>query len=236
MAVLIIACNVFRPELELLASEGMHVPEAVYLEAELHNVPDKLRASVQEIIDDFEAKHPEPSDILFGYGLCGRGMCNVTASHATLVFPRVHDCISLLIGQAHDKDHALKREGAIYWTSPGQLESFQISLHLEYEARLAKYAERCGEAKAKRMLRAEQAMFKNYHHVGHILWPEMAGRYDETARRVADAVGIPYQVYPGSSAFMRDLILGNHDAKRFLRLQPGQSIDMDVDGSIIAVP
>lgn len=56
MAVLLISCEVFRPELELLFRQGVTLPETHYLEAQLHNVPDRLRRSVQDEVDDFEEK------------------------------------------------------------------------------------------------------------------------------------------------------------------------------------
>lgn len=236
MAVLLLSCEVFRPELELLSGTGCALPEVRYLEAQLHNIPDKLRRSVQDIVDAFEEEHAEPSTILMGYGLCGRGLCGIHARRATLVFPRIHDCISLLLGQEHNKENAVSREGAIYWSSPGMLESFQISLHLHYEERFALYEEKCGTAKAIRMMKAEKALFRKYHCLGHIIWPEMGDRYVETARKVAEDSEIPYVEYPGRSGFMRELLAGGFNTRRFLRLHPGQSIDMDVDGGLIPVP
>lgn len=236
MAKLLLSCEIFRPELELLAREGVELPKTVFLEAQLHNIPDKLRSSVQGVVDEFEAEHPEPCTILLSYGLCGRGMCGVHARQATLVVPRIHDCISMLLGQEHNRENALTREGAIYWSSPGYLESFQINLHLHYDQRLAMFEAKFGKAKALRMMKAEQAIYRNYHCLGYIAWPEWKGRYEDTAREVASTVGIPFTEYRGNSSFLRELVAGGHDRRRFLHIQPGYTMDMDMDGSIIAVP
>ena len=236
MAVVLLACQIFKREHELLSKEIAHLPETRFLETGLHNQPDVLRAAVQKEVDAFEARHSEePLTILMGYGLCGRALCGVHARRATLVFPRVHDCISLLLGLEHSKENAFSREGAVYWISPGFLEYFQIDLHLHYDKRFALYEEKFGTAKATRMMKAEKALYKNYAHAGHIVWPEMGDLYVDTAQKVATEVGIPYVEYPGRSAFLRELLEGGHDEKRFLRLEPGQTIDMDPDGGLITV-
>lgn len=116
------------------------------------------------------------------------------------------------------------------------LESFQISLHLHPEERFALYEKKYGTAKAVRMMKAEKDLFRKYQCLGHILWQEMGDRYVETARKVAKDVDIPYVEYSGRSDFMRELLAGGSDKRRFLQLQPGQSIDMDVNGELIAVP
>ena len=64
----------------------------------------------------------------------------------------------------------------------------------------------------------------------------MKGRYEETAREVAETVGIPYTEYAGNSSFLREMIAGGHNRKRFLHIEPGYTMDMDMDGTIIAVP
>ena len=235
MPVMLLACDVFRPELEMLAREGCELPEIHYLEARLHDIPDKLRKMVQDVVDTFENEHPdEKCTILMGYGLCGRGLCGVTAKRATLVYPRVHDCISVVFGMAHSKDHSVSREGPIYWATPGMLECFMIEDH-DFDKLYAKYEEKFGPKKAARMVKVEKAVLQNYDSLTHIVWPEMKGMYEEAARKVADSIEIPYIEIPGTSGFFRALLEGGHD-ERFLRLEPGQSIDMDLDGSIIAVP
>ncbi|WP_446424803.1 DUF1638 domain-containing protein [Mailhella sp.] len=235
MAVMLLACEVFRPELEMLAREGRELPQIIYLEARLHDIPDKLRKMVQDTIDAFEAEHEgEDNVILMGYGLCGRGLCGVTSRRATLVYPRVHDCISVIFGMAHSKDHSVSREGPVFWATPGMLESFMIE-DLDFEKLYAKYEAKVGPKKAARMVKVEKAIMQNYDSVTNIVWPEMKGMYEAAARKCAAAIEIPYLEIPGSSGFFRALVDGGND-ERFLHIGPGQTIDMDLDGSVIAVP
>lgn len=237
MAVLLLACEIIKLEHDLLSKEISQLPETIFLEAGLHSQPEKLRSAVQKEIDTFEERYPdEPVTVLMGYGLCGRALCGVHARRAVLVFPRVHDCISLLLGLEYSKENAYSREGAVYWSSPGWLKYFQIDLHLHYDKRFALFEKSFGLAKATRMMKAEKALFRNYEHLGYILWPEIGNQDVETAQKVAEDAGIPYVEYPGRSALLRELIEGGHDQKRFLRVEPGQTLEMDLDGGLIAVP
>lgn len=43
----LIACEVFRPELERLTRAMRNAPEVTYLEQGLHDTPDELRRRVQ---------------------------------------------------------------------------------------------------------------------------------------------------------------------------------------------
>ena len=69
-----------------------------FLEQRLHDYPEKLRSAFQGLVDAFEQENDGPLAVLCGYGLCGRGLSGVHASRATLVFPKLHDCIPLLLG------------------------------------------------------------------------------------------------------------------------------------------
>ena len=68
----LIACEVFRPELERLMRGMADAPEVAWLEQGLHETPDDLRRKVQEAVDAFEARGAQT--ILLAYGLCGRGL------------------------------------------------------------------------------------------------------------------------------------------------------------------
>ena len=119
MKTLLIACEVLRPELEVLASDMRNPPPMNFLEQRLHDYPEKLRSAFQGLVDAFEQENDGPLAVLCGYGLCGRGLCGVHASRATLVFPKLHDCIPLLLGLDQKGANASSREGATYWISPG---------------------------------------------------------------------------------------------------------------------
>lgn len=235
MNMLLIACEVLRPELEMLKAGMQDPPPITFMEQKLHDYPDVLRGKFQEIVDTFEKESEGPLTVLCGYGLCGRALCGVRASRATLVFPRLHDCIPLLLGLEQKQANASSREGATYWISPGWLQSFLIPFHLESHKRFAMYEKKFGAAKAARFIQAENGLLANYTQACHIRWPEMGEDYVPDAKRVADCIPLPYSEVPGSSGYLADLLRGGKDLKKFLHLMPGQTIDMDVEGTICSV-
>ncbi len=237
MKTLILACEVLRPELELLARNMDNPPEMRFLEQRLHDYPDNLRAGVQQEIDAFEAAHEGPLTIVMGYGLCGRGLCGVRAQRAILVFPRLHDCIPLLMGVNQKEANAdiSSRDGATYWITPGWLDYFLIDFHLT-DKRFRMYEAKFGAKRAARMVEAENALLAGYKSTCHIRWPEIGDKYVEVARKLADAVELPYTEINGTSGYMNELLHGGKNLDRFMHLTPGQTIDMATDGTIIAVP
>ena len=98
-----------------------------FLEQRLHDYPEKLRSAFQGLVDAFEQENDGPLAVLCGYGLCGRGLSGVHASRATLVFPKLHDCIPLLLG-LDQKGPTLLPGGCHILDQPGVVEIFFGSL------------------------------------------------------------------------------------------------------------
>ncbi len=237
MNTLLLACEVLRPELEMLTIDMQDPPAMIFLEQKLHDYPDSLRSKFQEVVDAFEKENDGDLTVLCGYGLCGRALCGVHASRATLVFPRLHDCIPLLMGVEQKQAGATisSHGGATYWISPGWLQSFLIPFHLEEHKRFALYEQKFGPARAARMVEAENGMLKNYSQACHIRWPEMGETYVSDAKKVAECIPLPYAEVEGASGYLAELLHGGKDPKKFLHLTPGQTIDMDVEGTICSV-
>jgi len=228
----ILACEVLRPELELLARNMDNPPAMTFLEQRLHDYPEKLRAGVQEQVTALE--NAGETRIVMGYGLCGRGLCGVHAQRATLIYPRLHDCIPLLIGADQQTAILSSREGATYWITPGWLDYFLVDFHINWHKRLAVYVEKFGEKRGMKMLKAEDALLSDYKCTCHIRWAEMGDGWVEKARKVAENTNLPYTEMEGKSGYMNELLHGGLDQSRFLHLEPGQTINMDTDGGIIA--
>lgn len=236
MKTFILACEVLRPELEMLAADMADPPHMQFLEQRLHDYPDMLRGKFQETVEEFENQCPGPLTVLCGYGLCGRGLCGVRAKRATLVFPRLHDCIPLLRGLEPTEARKPLHACGTYWITPGWLQSFLIPFHLEEHKRFAQYEAKVGPAKAARMVAAENALLNDYTQTCHIRWPEMGDAFVPVAQDLAAKVELPYSEIPGASWYLKELLEGGKNRDHFLHLAPGQSIDMEVDGTICIVP
>ena len=225
----LIACEVFRPELERLTQGLAQAPEIVFLEQGLHDTPDTLRSRVQEAVE--RAEHEGATTILLGYGLCGRGLSGVSGRTATLVLPLVHDCIPLLLGVDQDEARKLSRGGSTYWMSPGWLRYSQVPFIRERKARLADYEARFDADAAAYLMELEGEWLKNYTTARLILWEGWENEEElvRMARAVAEDTDLPYGERAGTGGFLQALLEGRTD-ERFIRLRPGETVDIDGDG------
>ncbi|MEW6440221.1 MAG: DUF1638 domain-containing protein [bacterium] len=87
----VIACEVFRDELEHLGVKGCR-----FLEQGLHRYPAELHVRLAAAVREAEN---ECGRIILVYGLCGGGLEDISSASAELVFPRVHDCVHLFLGR-----------------------------------------------------------------------------------------------------------------------------------------
>lgn len=235
MTTVLLACEVLRPELEMLAATMAAPPEMRFLEQRLHDYPEVLRTGVQAAIDSIEQETRGELTILCGYALCGRGLCGVTTQRATLVLPRLHDCIPLLLGASQAETKASSREGATFWITPGWLKYLLIPFYGESHRRFELYAKKAGPVKAAKMIKAENALLSAYKKFCHIRWPEMGETWVEEAQKIAGIANLPYSEIAGRSDYMAELLAGGKDPEKFLHLAPGESADLDENGVVIAV-
>jgi uncharacterized protein YgbK (DUF1537 family) len=59
----------------------------------LHRNLSGFRLALQTQLDAL----PKSSRVVVGYGLCGNGVLGLHSGRHTLITPRVHDCIALLV-------------------------------------------------------------------------------------------------------------------------------------------
>lgn len=235
----VLACEVLRPELELLAAAMEQPPEVRFLQQGLHDTPDQLRTQVQDAVDSLE-RELAPSCIVLGYGLCGRGLTGVHSKTRPLIVPRVHDCIPLLLGQTQDLYGMHSQGGSTFWMSPGWLGCSQLAFIRNREARRAEYATRFDEDAAEYLMELEGEWLASYTRAAFIRWGEVLNQNvlatcTQNARKVAADAGLPYAEEPGNPSYLRTLLEGGNDTERFFHLAPGQSIDIGPDGSLTII-
>ena len=149
----LLCCEVFRPELEWLAPAFPDAPVIRYHEQGLHDHPDELRRRLCAAIGELEEEGA--TRIILGYGLCGRGMTGVTARRATLVLPRVHDCIPVLLGCPQSELGHISRDGSTYWMSAGWLRYSQLEFIRTRRERYDDYLQRFGSENAEFLMAQE---------------------------------------------------------------------------------
>lgn len=229
----LIACEVMRPEIERLLAD-MECPFHIsWMKQGLHNSPDILRREVQRQIHEYE--QAGATDILLGYGLCGRGLSGVTGEKATLVLPKVHDCVPLLLGVDQVEANRLSEGGCTLWMSPGW-NRYELGPRLESEERrYEEYGELYGQEGAEYIKDMELSFFKNYVKACLIRWEDYWNDMQSLVRQsraIAASKGLPYRECSGVSDFLCALLSGGRTAS-FFHLEPGASVDIDANGNLI---
>lgn len=206
----VIACATVIEEMTPLLPEGIQVEP---LEFGLHLRPEKLRARLQQAVDESGAA---ADTILVGYGLCSNAVVGLRSERCTLVVPKVHDCIALFLGSREAYLREARREPGTYYLTKGWIEAggTPFSEHAELAARY-------GEARARRMTRMA---LRNYTRLVFIeTGSRVLDRYRGWARRAGEEFGLRYEEVRGEPSLLRKMIYGPWDDE-IIVVQPGRPV------------
>ena len=226
----------FQPELEHLNRNNPKAFEFIFLRQGLHDTPDLLRTELQKVIDKVELEQA-PDEILLGYGFCGRGLYGVTSKKATLILPKVHDCIPLLLGDGPDIKTRPPEYAKTYWLSPGWIESSLKYYIAERDGRYQGYIESYGQDSADYLMDLEKSWLDNYNSTCFTYWDEL---YSEDllkkAHFISEDMNLPCEERKGSPWYMQEFLDGGVDQEKFLHLKPGMTLDLNADGALVVIP
>ena len=199
-------CKTMMEEIESMKPDDLMVE---YMEYALHRTPDKLREELQRRIDE----EKEADTLVFVYGLCSRGLDGLKSGDKTLVIPRVHDCISLLLGSRDKYSEEFEKNPGTYFLSKGWIDQ-EADPYQEYE----RYREQYGEENAQYIINES---YKNYKRVAFIE-TDLPGlkKYEEYSREVADFLGVGYEKMVGEKSFFEKIVDCDWD-KSFVVVPPG---------------
>jgi hypothetical protein len=205
----IIACKTVMDEIEALKPPGIW---SEYVDYAMHRHPDKLRQELQRRIDN----ETEAAVLVFGYGLCSNGLAGLHARDKTLVIPRVHDCISLLLGSRQEYDRQFEEQPGTYYLSKGWIDQ-KGDPYKEYLTYVEKYGEET----------AQWVMEEQYRHYQRLVFIETGlsdlSAYKEYAALVADFLKAKFAVVKGEKNFFAQLVNGNWQ-ENFLIITPGNMV------------
>ncbi len=243
----ILACEMIEDEVRL-ALEGIAPqarPPLVWIESGLHDRPERLKAALSDLIGRLDqgveqgrpvtlpsvrpgrgpaaARREEVTvgpveEVILALGFCGNALTGLGARHLTLVFPRVDDCISMLLNCGHRREE-IPRDPRSYYLTRGWF-SHESSLLEAFED----WEKRLGPEKA-RALRA--AMFGGYKKVNLI--DTRAYDLEEClpqGRQLADQLRLDLGVVTGSVQLLEKLFRGERDSE-IVVVPPGQTIGFD---------
>jgi hypothetical protein len=216
----IIACRTVIHEMQHLLPSDM---EPLTLDSGLHLHPEKLRGTLQAMVDDIT---PDTETIILGYGLCSMGVLGLKASHSTLVIPCVDDCIALFLGSRRAYLKALSQEPGTYFLSKGWIDA-GITLLDELSSMEERYGKR----------RAEQVMRRMLQHYRRIAFIDMGykdqERYRQFSQEAARKLNLSYKEIRGTPELLRKICSGQWDDE-FVVAPPGQVIRLEDFGIVPA--
>lgn len=223
----LITCEVFRTELGLLRSEGVAMGPVEFIPIALHDTPPRMRDTIGAAIRRLEGK-PGVENILLAFGLCGGGLEGIGSGTRSVVLPRAHDCISLLLGDARCHELQQRQRPDTYYLSAGWLDSGKMPGR-EREAQVReRYAGRPQDV-IEALVEADRSTFAHFRRVAFI--DTGAGPAAEQACcAFARNQGWAYKRLCGTLDWLRSLLTGPWDPERFLVLEPGQRMTADLGG------
>jgi len=205
----VFVCSTLADEIKKVLPEGMSCELLPYA---LHEEPRKLNLELQTRIDSDE----DHDTLLFGYGLCSNGVLNLHSETHTLVIPRVHDCISLLLGSRQIYQQEFDKCPGTYYLSKGWIDQ-----GAEPKAEFLKYCDKYGEKNARYIIDTE------YQHYKKLVFIDTGvGDYEnliDHSKQVAEFMGAVYEEKKGSCKFLERLVSGVWD-KDFVVIPPGRMV------------
>jgi hypothetical protein len=220
--VVIIACKVMQDILERLLPDGV-ARQVTFMDYGLHRAPGRMASTLQPLIDAVE----EPSLIVLGYGLCGTGLAGLQARQHTLLIPRAHDCIAILLGSRDAYTREFETEPGTYYLSKGWLESGSNPLQ-EYE----EYVERYGQEDAEWIMDQQYQHYKRLVFVAHNEADLAAYRPQALAvARFCERWGMRYEEKLGTDSYVRRLVEAAADPGKagedFVIVPPGGEVRVE---------
>ncbi|MBN1535681.1 MAG: DUF1638 domain-containing protein [Anaerolineales bacterium] len=207
---LVMACATVIEEMTPLLPQGIHHQ---VLDFGLHINPEKLRATLQTGID---AVNGHIETILLGYGLCSQAVIGITSRKATLVVPRVDDCIAIFLGSRASYNIQCQKAPGTYYLTKGWIEVGDTPF-TEYDQMVTRLG-------AERAARIQKLMFKNYTRLALINTGQYEmERYREYTRQTADRFGLCFEEIEGSNTLVKKMIEGKWDDE-FVVVKPGETI------------
>lgn len=230
----VIACEMIEDEvrlaLEALPPEDR--PPVVWVESGLHDHPELLQAALQKLVDLLDegastgsavllptvrpgmGPAPERStevlvgpvdEVLLAFGFCGKGLQGLKAQHLTLIFPRVDDCVSLLLNHGCTREEIPRDSRSYYMTRGWFAHSSSVTEAFQ------DWTERYG---AERAARLRKTLFTGYERMGLIDTSAYdIGECIDQSRAYAEELELEHVIVQGSVQLLEQLFRGEQSSE-----------------------
>jgi hypothetical protein len=220
----VIACDVFRPEIEPITRKIENLGGLVWLEMSQHDRPDALRQQLQSAITE-AATHDHVEAIALAYGLCGNAALGLRAERVPLVIPRAHDCIGILLGGHANYEQLKAHHSRCYWHSAGWIQGGRTPGPELFAQMKAHYEATFEPDEVEELMEAFLSQYAVYNESLYLDTGAPSKEEDLARMRLAaDQLGWKVETAPTDLSFLHEIFFGPWLPPRFLVLQPGQSI------------
>ena len=210
----VVACSMVRDELERAMEQTGRQYPVTWLDAGLHNYPDRLKKELQAAVDQL----PPCRRVLLAYGFCGNSIAGIKAGEFEVILPRADDCITALLGSRRRRLE-LSREGGAYFLTRAWLHG-ERNILAEHRDILERY----GEEQGREIFEMMFGHYSRFLLLDDGCYPIREAQ--EEARRAAEVLGLGCETVSASNQRLRDLLTGPWPEAWFLRLQPGEELTL----------
>lgn len=221
MSTLVVACRTISDELNMAIREtGCNYP-VLWVDSGLHVYPDSLRDHLQKELN----RIGNVDLVLLAFGYCGNSLLGLTPPAYRMIFPRVDDCITLLLG-SKERRNEISDEMGTYFLTKGWLD-YEKNIWVEYQESIKRY----GKVKTDRIYKM---LLEHYKRLGII----ETGAYElesflERTKNIAKDLKLKHHVIPGTTRYLKKLLTGPWD-EEFILINPGETVAMEhIYGGIV---
>lgn len=209
----IVACRTIAEELNAAVTEtGCKYP-ILWIESSLHIEPDSLKKRLQEELDNIS----NVDQVLLAFGYCGNAILGLKSGNYQIIFPRVDDCITLLLGSC-EKRKKISSEMGTYFLTKGWLD-YEKNIWVEYQDTVKKY----GKVKADRIYKI---ILQHYKRLGVIETNAFNTKeFLEKTQQIAEDLKLKQEVLPGTLTYIKKLLTGPWD-EDFVLINPNETITL----------
>ncbi|MDR1922862.1 MAG: DUF1638 domain-containing protein [Planctomycetaceae bacterium] len=237
----LIACEILFREINFVVSNSPHEVDVEFLTKGFHDLgKEEMSSRLSKVINDIDES--EYDAVLLGYGLCNGGVTSLFVREVQLVIPRVHDCISLFLGDRQRYLDYFTANSGVYFLTTGWIErggeltqampdsiAQKLGLNFSKEELTKKYGTKNAE-----YLYDKLNMMRHYSKLTFIeTGVEPDNSFEIFAKNYAKEKNLKYEKLKGNLSLLQKLVNGDWNDKEFLIIKPNQKIAFAYDDNIL---
>jgi Protein of unknown function (DUF1638). len=210
----IVACQTIAEELNAAINEIGCKDPILWIESSLHIDPESLKKRMQQELDHIS----NVDQVLLAFGYCGNAILGLKSADYQIIFPRVDDCITLLLGSC-EKRKNISSEMGTYFLTKGWLD-YEKNIWVEYQDTVKRY----GKVKADRIYKI---ILQHYKRLGVIETNAFNTKeFLEKTKQIAEDLKLKQEVLPGTLTYIKKLLTGPWD-EDFVLINPNETITLE---------